>query len=476
MPSNQIRKQLLDRIKTSTFPGSIIDVFKAADQGVDLISQFEQEQQQQQQQQGMQVANTPEEQEIGLREQHAMGNTGASMAFPNVEPNQSFNTVGMKAPINIEKINDQGHLVESYKNVPPGIQDLPTGPYKGTIIESPAGYQTGGVKKYHAGGLYHNINHKKKSGTSKSKSNSTISKKAYANMKSGFKKQKGGEYDIDPYHVLENVASGYGNLVPEIEVSGLSKKSYNKLSPQEKQVYDSYTQGGVPFKGGFKQYSPFILSDGSQGFMHWKDALDMVKGSRVGNIYNNPMDPAQVIDENGNFRAHARVNPFRPITTSMANALPAGFLLSQMSDYNPYSSGDIYIPSYGSVSADTEKYTLQGASDDYRHEVYQKKYMNKLIAELGHLDPEESPFWSYFSSPFSRIKRWIQEGDYPDESNYETKYDLEYHTHYGPNSSERGLLKRYSKQPYTSIDTEGTYGHLKKKGGLRKLNKRRRWL
>ena len=47
MPSNQIRKQLLDRIKTSSFPGSIIDVFKAADQGVDLISQFEQQQQQQ---------------------------------------------------------------------------------------------------------------------------------------------------------------------------------------------------------------------------------------------------------------------------------------------------------------------------------------------------------------------------------------------------------------------------------------------
>ncbi|MBC8475474.1 MAG: hypothetical protein H8D53_03425 [Bacteroidetes bacterium] len=50
--------------------------------------------------------------------------------------------------------------------------------------------QKGGV--YHAGGLYHNINHKKKSGTSRSKSKSTISAKNYANMKSGFKKQVGG--------------------------------------------------------------------------------------------------------------------------------------------------------------------------------------------------------------------------------------------------------------------------------------------
>jgi len=52
-------------------------------------------------------------------------------------------------------------------------------------------YRAGGM--YHAGGLYHNINHKKKSGTSRSKSNSTISDKAYANMKAGFpKKMTGG--------------------------------------------------------------------------------------------------------------------------------------------------------------------------------------------------------------------------------------------------------------------------------------------
>ena len=143
MPTNQTRRELLNRIKASNFPGSIVEVFQAADQGVDLISQFEQQQMQEQQ---MQIANTPQEQEVGLREQHAMGNTQASMAFPDVQPGQSFNTVGMKAPINIDKVDEQGHLVESYKNVPPGIQDLPTGPYKGTIIESPAGYQMGGAK------------------------------------------------------------------------------------------------------------------------------------------------------------------------------------------------------------------------------------------------------------------------------------------------------------------------------------------
>ena len=38
--------------------------------------------------------------------------------------------------------------------------------------------------------LYKNINKCKKAGTCKSKKNSTVSKKAYANMKAGFPKSK----------------------------------------------------------------------------------------------------------------------------------------------------------------------------------------------------------------------------------------------------------------------------------------------
>jgi hypothetical protein len=40
-------------------------------------------------------------------------------------------------------------------------------------------------------GLYDNINARKKSGKSRSKKNSTITPKAYANMKRGFTKKKG---------------------------------------------------------------------------------------------------------------------------------------------------------------------------------------------------------------------------------------------------------------------------------------------
>ena len=46
----------------------------------------------------------------------------------------------------------------------------------------------GSVKKKK--GLYYNINKRKKAGTSRSKKKSTISPKAYANMKKGFPKKK----------------------------------------------------------------------------------------------------------------------------------------------------------------------------------------------------------------------------------------------------------------------------------------------
>jgi hypothetical protein len=141
MLTNETRRQLLNRAKAAQFPGSILEVYRAAEQGIDILADHEAQMQQQ-----MQVAQTPQEQQTGLREEHARGNTQASMAFPNVQPGQSFNTVGMKAPINVDKYDNQGHLVESYKNVPPGIQNLPTGPYEGTIIETPAEYQEGGER------------------------------------------------------------------------------------------------------------------------------------------------------------------------------------------------------------------------------------------------------------------------------------------------------------------------------------------
>lgn len=141
---NATRRQLLQRHRQSGFPGSILDVYKAYDQGIDLLGQFEQ-------QNNIQVAQTPQQMQQGLRPAHQAGDINQSMAFPNVPPNTPFNTVGMKAPINIQKFDEQGHLVKSYENVPPGIQSLPTGPQRGTVIETPAQMQDGGVRKYQGG-------------------------------------------------------------------------------------------------------------------------------------------------------------------------------------------------------------------------------------------------------------------------------------------------------------------------------------
>ena len=156
MLTNEKRREILETARAVGYKGSVLDLYNAARAGQD-ISQLLQPQ-------NMEVAQTPEQQSQGLRPQHAAGNTNASMAFPDVPPNTPFSTEGMKAPINISKFDDQGHLVQSFKNVPPGIQSLPTGPGKGTVIETPAykkggykaKYQLGGVKK-HQGGDFRNL-------------------------------------------------------------------------------------------------------------------------------------------------------------------------------------------------------------------------------------------------------------------------------------------------------------------------------
>ena len=244
--------------------------------------------------------------------------------------------------------------------------------------------------------------------------------------------------------------SEYENMIPEIEFSILSDESYNKLSAAQKQVYDSYTN---PYTEDFQQYSPYILSDNSKGYIHWKDAMDMVKGSKVDNIYNYSNYSSLPMDEDGYFRAHA--------------------------DPNILSGGDIYIPKIDASGAggDQGSYYFRNSKNplyDTSWKWEQEKYMNKLIAELGHVDSDVKTFWTNASAVPSRIYRYFKEGfKWPDSSNYETIYDAEYHTHYGPNSSERGLINNYSKQPFSMIDSEDTYGHIMDDGSINYNRKRK---
>lgn len=138
--NNATRRQLLQKHKMSGFPGSIMEVFQAHEQGVDLIDQFQQQQ--------MQVAKSPQERQQGLRPAHQSGNTNASMAFPDTPPNASFNTMGMKSPIDVKQFDDTGNLVKSYDAVPPGVTDLKMSSKGGTVIETPAQMQSGGLYNY----------------------------------------------------------------------------------------------------------------------------------------------------------------------------------------------------------------------------------------------------------------------------------------------------------------------------------------
>lgn len=119
--TNAQRRQIVDEAKSRGYQGSYVDLFRGAAFNPDAVVQ----------------AGTQEGID-GLRPAHQAGNTDASMAFTDVPPNTPFNTVGMKAPIDIKKYDEQGHLVKSYESVPPGVDALNTGPSRGTVIETPS--------------------------------------------------------------------------------------------------------------------------------------------------------------------------------------------------------------------------------------------------------------------------------------------------------------------------------------------------
>ena len=88
---------------------------------------------------GMDVASTPQEQQIGLTE-----GPPRPMAFPNTG-GQDFNTMNMDYPVDMQGFDSQGGLVRSYEAVPPGIESIPMGPKVDTVIENPTQYRAGGV-------------------------------------------------------------------------------------------------------------------------------------------------------------------------------------------------------------------------------------------------------------------------------------------------------------------------------------------
>ena len=136
MLNNQQQMDLLKQAVKEDYKGSIADLMEG-------ISPEEQ-------QENVEVAETPQQQEQGLGGRSSQDMPDA-MVFP--ESQGDFNTSNMQAPIDIDKYGKQGELVQSYKSVPPGVGNLPMGDDVGTVIERPADYRDGGVKKYQEVGV-----------------------------------------------------------------------------------------------------------------------------------------------------------------------------------------------------------------------------------------------------------------------------------------------------------------------------------
>jgi len=133
--TNADRRRLLDEFRASGMEGSILDVYKAFEQGVDLIADHQAKQ-----------------------EQASMARPGTPISVP---PNTPTTTVRQEPtnsgkwggrPVDISSYDREGHLVDSYKAVPAGIVNLPTGPHAGEVLQTPTEYKHGGaVKREHGG-------------------------------------------------------------------------------------------------------------------------------------------------------------------------------------------------------------------------------------------------------------------------------------------------------------------------------------
>jgi uncharacterized membrane protein (UPF0127 family) len=272
---NAIRKDILARAKTSGYPGNIVEAFRAYDQGRDLVQEYVQQQQEASQPQ-MQIAQTPEEQEQGLRPAHAAGNVDQAMAFPNVQPGQSFNTMGMKVPIDIDKVDKQGNLVESYKAVPPGLQNLPTGPYEGTVIESPARMRSGGPRRYQTAGPEEEDTRTLESGTIVDKGTNTLNiidkgkitktfpvltGQAGKNPKTDINKAVGTLDDLETNPAGRSTPTGIYMMSPESNLYGWPGYSLNPIpafgqpAPEANETAIHITYGATPKSSEYEGHS-----------------------------------------------------------------------------------------------------------------------------------------------------------------------------------------------------------------------------
>lgn len=259
--NNKTRLELLKQAKSSGYSGSYIDLFKSHNSSVDNHTE----------------ANSKKEIQKGL--EGAPYGASAKLNFDTFEAHslegRQDHPVKVTADGNYQGIlfpGEEKFIVDTSMEV----EETPMLTYGGVAIKQeevksqldnliPPLVEGKSLTEYHAGGLYHNINHKKKSGTSNSKKNSTISTKAYSNMKKGFPKKQGdteggvvdpdykftrGDYQVNDTDISEIDFDLLYNAVESHEHRGaIDTEGYNSFIRTKAKGSNSSAYGPVQLTG-----------------------------------------------------------------------------------------------------------------------------------------------------------------------------------------------------------------------------------
>lgn len=311
---------------------------------------------------------------------------------------------------------------------------------------------------------------------------------SYEELKQYLQKTQGYTGDISMGSYETYLKNKGVTTIPSAEVSTLSDESYNKLSDNQKQVYDAFHGAQtLPYELETKPPGRNINTVRKKDDLHWEDALRMVQDSGVKNIYNTPKDATMAKGyKEGDFRAHSTklnnsiyIPPSSGYTGAkdkrlkeleLVKTLIEGFEsgegnyskidgdgkrrpVSQMQyDYYKNERLPILLEGYENFYNNSDRRGLwyeSGSLEDSSNFGANNDYVSNLTAELAHVNRRKeqglpTELADFYKTQGSRAVRAIKEGEWPDRSNYSTESDYEYQTHYAPTGNEARMFSEYN--------------------------------
>lgn len=386
----------------------------------------------------IEIAESDREQMDGLRNKPK----GTTMVFPeSVGP---FNTKGMKYNIDIDKYDEQGELVQSYRDVPPGLENLPMGPKTGTVIETPSENETiaktGGPIEYKSKGLWHNIHAKRARGEKmrkKGDKGAPTDEAIRRSQKKGgpVKFQEGGRedqqnVDMDGTEKMrpfswENIKKGFSNIkghIKNIWNEGLNEYIYKMVRPGS---YPNATAGlinellfddeegniQVPDsrnpditrtrKGSIGQSDPYLDADGDLNID--EEAYRMALGLEVENKYFKESDHRPSIGDQSDTKYFS------------SDSFDWNLMLKRVNSFYD-DEGNVYPADHQKPENYRE---LKNSAHQHKDGTWQpnnyQKYGDKHTEEFKRLgfteNPVENVKWSYIGNAYAH---WPESAKGPD--------------------------------------------------------------